>query len=112
MSAAVGVPSRGQRAGDTARIWPNRFKLNPQLTTVAPAGRVNARGYPLGVSRRPHRCPECAGELARVVYGLLMEPPGPGKIAGGCVQTPSSPRWRCLECGRGWQRLPVGAADG
>src|SRR5436305_972644 len=29
--------------------------------------------------------------LARVVYGLLMQPPGPGKIAGGCVETPAAP---------------------
>ena len=33
-----------------------------------------------------------------------------GKIAGGCVQTPSSLRSRCRECGRGWERLPVSAA--
>ena len=26
-----------------------------------------------------------------MVYGLLMQPPGPGKIAGGYVQTPNSP---------------------
>ena len=41
----------------------------------------------------------CSGQLARVVYGLLMEPPGPGKIAGGCVHT--QPPLALPECGRG-----------
>ncbi len=50
-------------------------------------------GYPLDMSPI-HRCPAYARELARVVYDLLYEPPRPGAIAGGCVQTPSSPHWR------------------
>jgi len=26
------------------------------------------------------------------------------------VETPNSPRWRCRQWGRGWERLPVSAA--
>jgi hypothetical protein len=33
-----------------------------------------------------------------------MEPPGPGKVAGGCAPTPSSPRWRSMNPSYHWWR--------
>lgn len=54
---------------------------------------------------QPPRCPDCGGDLVRIVYGLpgpeLMERVRQREIVlGGCVVSEDSPRWACWECSR------------
>ena len=52
-------------------------------------------------SLKPTHCPECGSEnVLEIVYGLLYEPPGPGKTAGGCCI--QNENWCCEDCRRRW----------
>jgi len=47
-------------------------------------------------------CPYCGSDdVYEIVYGPCFELKK-GQVSGGCIVTDNSPRWRCLECGYGW----------
>lgn len=55
-------------------------------------------------ARQPDICPECgSSRVVPIVYGYptdeTFKKADEGRVAlGGCVVSPSNPRWQCLDC--------------
>ena len=87
------------------QVFRKADRHDPRLTPDAVCPRLRPILHNVPREPRPAQCPACgATTVARIIWGLVVEPV-PGKVVyGGCCIPETPAKWACETCEHQWGR--------